>query len=342
MDLADALEDVLGGNEEQQEVKIWLDTGFPPLNKIISGDYRNGMPVGRMIEIFSPPSCGKTAIATMLMVGAQQAGGVAFFNDHEHSFDVGLAVGFGLDTTPGKWVYRKPRTYEKSLDDTIRFCKVVREKKLIPDDAPICVVFDSLASMIPQSMLEDNKGKERDLESLNMNDSTALSRVTSTTFKVLALHADEMNLLILFLNQTRTKPGVTHGDATTTPGGTAMEFYAGVRLSLSREMIKDKADAANTLGQIVHATTKKNKVNRPFQKASWRFMFQADGTGKFDAAYSTIEHMRKVGAIEVSGAYNVWEGKKLYTSQLAELVEKDGLMPKLVDMLVAHEAAGTS
>ncbi|HAN9639606.1 TPA: recombinase, partial [Escherichia coli] len=39
-----------------QKVTHWIDTGFPPLNKAISGRYDGGFPCGRIVEVFGPPS----------------------------------------------------------------------------------------------------------------------------------------------------------------------------------------------------------------------------------------------------------------------------------------------
>ncbi|EKP3885766.1 hypothetical protein P3R45_005114, partial [Escherichia coli] len=40
--LALALKKKIGSNDEIQKVTHWIDTGFPPLNKAISGRYDGG------------------------------------------------------------------------------------------------------------------------------------------------------------------------------------------------------------------------------------------------------------------------------------------------------------
>ena len=47
---AKALRKAIGENVENQEVKYYIDTGFPPLNKIISGKYDGGIPGARVGE----------------------------------------------------------------------------------------------------------------------------------------------------------------------------------------------------------------------------------------------------------------------------------------------------
>ena len=154
--LAAALKKAVGANDKIQQVELWLDTGFPPLNHAISGRYDGGVPANRIIEIFGPSSSGKTLIATQVMASAQRAGGVAAFFDHENSFDAGLGQKYGLniDEDLGQWIYRQPETFEEAIDLTGTIMKTVRDNKLIPADAPLCFVFDSLASMVPKSKAE--------------------------------------------------------------------------------------------------------------------------------------------------------------------------------------------
>lgn len=331
--LADAIAESIGANDEQQEVEHWLDTGFPPLNKAISGRYDGGMPAGRIVEMFGPPSSGKTAIATMVMKAAQEAGGIAAFMDHENSFDIGQGIALGLSIEPHHWVYKQPETFEASVDTIVKLARRVRGDRLIPDEAPIVAVFDSLASMVPQSKFFDSKGNERESGTYNMHDNTALARCTSASFPALSQYATKFNILLLFLNQIRTKPGVAYGDPTTTPGGQAPEFYASVRISLTRQMLKAK-DGDQMLGQITNANVKKNKVSRPFEKASWRFMFRDDGTGHFDVTTSTLEYAKEKGLIETSGAYLVWtDGKKYHLATLAKKIDDEGLQAELRALL---------
>ena len=205
--LAMALKKKIGSNDEIQKVSHWIDSGFPPLNKAISGRYDGGFPSGRIVEIFGPPSAGKTFLATAAMVSAQRQEGLAVFLDHENSFDVGLAVANGLnaDEDDGQWVYKQPDTFEESVELIGTILKLVRDEELIPESAPICIVADSLASMVPNSKAEKfdkmAEGTAKDKDQLNMNDNTALARATSANFPTLALWARKYNACIIYLNQ---------------------------------------------------------------------------------------------------------------------------------------------
>ena len=62
----------------------------------------------------------------------------------------------------------------------------------------------------------------------------------------MAHHAANFNATYLYLNQVRTKPGVVYGDNITCPGGSAMEFYATVRIQLTRKKLTESKDGGKS------------------------------------------------------------------------------------------------
>lgn len=337
--LALALGGIIGENAKQLGITQWLDTGIPELNKILSGSYDKGIPLGRLIEIFGPSSSGKTFIATMIMKAAQEAGGIAGFSDHERSFEPGLAESLGLNTDPnvGNFIYKRPLTFEESIAMAVTFCEQVRKQKLIPEDAPLVWVFDSVASMIPHEKLFDDKGNRRTAGDYNMRDKLALAAATSQSYPILAQFAEDYNMTVLLLNQIRTKPGVMFGDPTTTPGGNASEFYSSIRLSLGRSLITNgkKGDEKQVLGQEITSYTVKNKVSRPFMKAKHRVLFREGGGADVDVIGSTLDFVIRKGFLEKSSTGRIeWEGKKVTVNQLSVMLQSDpDAMKKLMALV---------
>lgn len=322
--LANALEKSIGANDTPAQVKYWLDTGLPELNAAASGRYDGGFPVGRIVEISGDASSGKTVIATRLMTEAQMSGGIAAFHDHERTFSEKLAERNGLSLERGKWLYKKPDTFEDSFEMFAKAVSIIRESKLIPEDAPICYVFDSFAAMIPASQF----GK--DFNKLNMNDTTALARVASQVMKQVAVLAEKYNVLVIILNQIREKPGIVYGDNKDTAGGKSLKFYASIRISLSSSKIKDGDEI---IGNHIRALFIKNKVTRPFARAEYDFIFREDGTGDIDNVGSTLEFMGRKGLIEKAGSYYKWGDKKMYMSAIKKEVSEVGGMKLLEGIL---------
>lgn len=342
-DLADLLLKEIGGNSPAPAVTHFLDTGSPELNEKMSGKRDGGLPYGRLVECYGPSSCGKTAWATKMLAKAQQLGGIAGFVDWERSFSVELAKsGFDLNDTRPHWIYIKPRTWEEGNTTALKAVRAIRASGLIDKDAPILFVFDSIASAIPSSSLIDkgaNAGQVKDMSELNMNDTTALARVTSTTLKIMAQVAEECNAIFLYLNQIRTKPGVSFGDPTTTPGGAAMEYYSTVRLSLAREKISKEVAGADGkkkkefMGQDIRFHVTKSKLTKPFQTARMRMTFDAAGVAHFDYAFSNIQFLLDIGKLVKTGNYIEWtDGKKYGHEQLARHLTDNGLVDELAKL----------
>ncbi|MCH5376570.1 MAG: DNA recombination/repair protein RecA, partial [Planctomycetes bacterium] len=74
-----------------------IPTGSLSLDMALGGQ---GIPRGRIIEIFGPESSGKTTLALHCAAEAQKRGGIAAIIDAEHAFDPTWAkkLGVELDT----------------------------------------------------------------------------------------------------------------------------------------------------------------------------------------------------------------------------------------------------
>lgn len=329
-DLCDDLDKAIGANADNQAVTQWIDTGSPELNYAISGRYEGGLPYGRMVEMFGESSTGKTALATKWMARAQELGGVAGFIDWERSFSVDLATaGFGLNDRRPHWIYGKPRTWEEGNVLAAKAIQAIRKSGAIPDEAPILFVFDSIAAALPKSQAD------KEIDEYTMNDTTALARVTSTTLKAMAQHAEEHNATFLYLNQIRLKPGVVYGDPRTTPGGKAMEYYASARIALGRQKIMEqKGGEKEFAGQNITAQVTKSKFTKPFKEANLRMTFDDAGVAHFDMTFSLLEFLIEKGAVPYSKPYATWDdGKKYHVKALAKHIDETGqqavLMAKL-------------
>ena len=326
-DFASKVLAAIGGNDEAQAVTQFINTGDPELNRIMSGRRDGGLPVGRMVEVFAESSTGKTALATEWMARVQnEMGGVAGFIDWERSFSVELAEG-GFNLNPhDRWIYKRPRTWEEGNMFAAKACQAIRAAKVIPADAPILFVFDSIAAALPKSQTD------KEMDEYTMNDTTALARVTSTTLKVMAQHAADFNACFLYLNQIRLKPGVVYGDPRTTPGGKAMEFYATVRLALGREKIMQQvAGSKEFVGQKVNVQCVKSKLTKPFQETSMRMVFDEAGVARFDYEYSMIERLMEDKILpEPRKGFTEWKGTQYSKKQLAEKIRSEGAFAELV------------
>lgn len=246
-----------------------------------------GYPRGRIVEMYGPESSGKTTIALHAIAEAQKLGGVAAFIDVEHALDATYAKNLGVDID-NLWV-SQPEAGEQALEIT---------EALVRSGAIDIVVLDSVAALTPRAEIEGEMGDSHmGLQARLM--SQAMRKITAAVSK--------SGCVVVFINQIRMKIGVMFGNPETTTGGTALKFYASIRLEIRRiETIDGKGDE-DAIGNRVRVKVTKNKVAPPFRKVELDIYF---GKGVSRSA-SLLDSAVKHGIIDKRGAWYYYEEKQL-------------------------------
>ncbi|MCB9667608.1 MAG: recombinase RecA [Myxococcales bacterium] len=300
------------GQRNQENIAV-LCSGSRSLDIALGSGY----PRGRIIEVFGPESSGKTTLTLHAIAEAQRAEGIAAFIDAEHALDVQYARRLGVDAE--RLLVSQPDSGEQALDIA---------EALVRSAAIDLVVIDSVAALVPRAEIEGDMGDHHmGLQARLM--SQALRKLTGIAFR--------SGTTMIFINQLRTKIGVTFGSPETTTGGNALKFYASVRMDVRRIGQVKVADAV--IGNRTRVKVVKNKLAPPFQVAEFdlRYAMGIDRVG--DTLDLAVSH----GIVTRNGAYYAFADTQLGQGRekaRETLIENASLYGRLDAAILASLSSG--
>ena len=272
-----------------------IPTGSLSLDMALGGQ---GIPRGRIIEVFGPESSGKTTLALHIGAEAQKMGGIAAIIDAEHAFDPSWAKKLGVELD--SLLVSQPSSGEEAM----QICEM-----LVKSNAVDVIIIDSVAALVPKAELEGEIGDSH----VGLQ-----ARLMSQSMRKLTGAIAKSKSAVVFINQIREKVGVMFGSPETTPGGRALKFYCSCRIDVRR--IGALKDGDEQVGQRVKAKIVKNKVAPPFRIAEFDMMHACGISFEGDLLDLGTEHkvVNRSGAWFKYGETYLGQGKEKARNFLIE------------------------
>ena len=289
----------------------FVGTGSYALNKIVSGDYTKGIPIGMITQFHGEASTAKTVFGTHILKEAQSKGYYSMMVDSENAYNPEFASHLGIN--PKDLIYAAPETLEdcfQVIEDTIL---AIRETD---KETPIVVVYDSIA-------VSPSKA-EYEAESYEGNNMQGAIRAKSTGACLRKINPlmRKHKVALVIINQIRNKVGVMYGSPDTmAAGGKSLEYYLGVNLKCisnkTSDLIKD--ENKKVVGIQGKLRNTKNKCSIPFKECEFELMFD-EGLNSYTGL---LKLMEEDGHVERNGAWYtiVSTGKKFQSKEFVDLMQ---------------------
>lgn len=272
--------------------RFWLKTPAMDLNRVLSGSIYKGLQSRNLVGIVGPEHTMKSSFMVLCMAEAQKQGKKCIVIDTEGGISADFCIRWGLD--PDKILY----TYTPWVHEVKSIIAQIKES----GENDYVIGLDSVGGLDRYKSFTDAAGGDP------KQDQGLLQKDIRGMLKLL------LNICV-GQNSIGIACGHMYGMPGTVPmpdqigGGKAMRLFPSVLIMLRKEQ---KKEGKKVVGNIIRATTIKNRLYPPFQTSTVELDYTS-GINRYAGLLSLAE---EAGIVEKSGSWYSYGDVKLGQGEL--------------------------
>lgn len=253
-----------------RDPSTWISTGNYVLNKLISGDFNKGIPLGKVSVLAGESGSGKSYLASGNLVRhAQEQGIFVVLIDSENALDEAWLHALGVDTSEEKLLKLNMAMIDdvaKTISDFVKeykseYAKTDSNKQTVYDGPKVLFVIDSLGMLLtPTDVDQFNKG---DLKGDMGRKPKALTALVRNCVNMFA----DLDMGLVATNHTYASQDMFDPDDKIS-GGQGFVYASSIVIAMTKLKLKTDADGVKT--SKVHGIRSKCKImktrySKPFE-----------------------------------------------------------------------------
>lgn len=262
----------------------WISTGNYALNYLISGDFKKGVPLGKVTVFAGESGAGKSYICSgNLVKAAQQQGIYVVLVDSENALDEAWLHALGVDTSEDKLL----KLNMAMIDDVAKTInEFVKEYKEIPEETrpKVLFVIDSLGMLLTPT--DVNQFEAGDLKGDMGRKPKALTALVRNCVNMFGA----LNIGLVATNHTYASQDMFDPDDKIS-GGQGFIYASSIVVAMRKLKLKEDEDGAKTTtvnGIRAACKIMKTRYAKPFESVQVKIPY-ATGMSPYSGLVDLFE-----------------------------------------------------
>jgi len=262
----------------------WISTNNYALNYLISGDFKRGVPLGKVTVFAGESGAGKSFICSgNLVKNAQEQGIYVILVDTENALDESWLHALGVDTSEDKLL----KLNVAMIDDVAKLISdFVKEYKTLPEDSrpKVMFVLDSLGMMLTPT--DVNQFEAGDMKGDMGRKPKALTALVRNCVNMIG----DLNIGLVATNHTYASQDMFDPDDKIS-GGQGFIYASSIVVAMRKLKLKEDEDG-NKVSEVkgIRAACKimKTRYAKPFESVQVKIPYET-GMNPYSGMVDLIE-----------------------------------------------------